>query len=145
MDEATRLKALITKRIAMIDTGYRTLCWISDRAQNGRGYTKMGVRGTTWLTHRLAYTLWVGPIPQGLHIDHLCRQRSCCNPAHLEPVTCRINLLRGDTFTARQAAQDHCKRGHELTGANVYRRKGDPNKRECRTCRNTARHRLPAA
>ena len=141
MDEATRLQSLIVNRVNYVDTGFTSPCWISNRSSNGRGHTKMGVRGVMWLTHRLAYTLWIGPIPDGLQLDHLCRQRACCNPGHLEPVTCRTNLMRGLTLTASEAAQTHCLRGHLLAGANLYHRPDYPSKRECRSCRNTARHR----
>ena len=141
MLETNALRTRITDRVDIVDMGYLTPCWISNRSRTGRGYTKIVADGCLWLTHRLAYTVWRGDIPDGLQIDHLCRQRACCNPDHLEAVSCRENLLRGETLTAREAAQTHCLRGHELVGHNVYRRPDGTNKRECRTCRNTARHR----
>ncbi len=82
-------------------------------------------------THRVAYELWVGPIPDGLQIDHLCRVRCCINPLHMEPVTGRVNTLRGDTVTARNAAKTHCKRGHAFTPENTYRARLG---RACRRC-----------
>lgn len=88
-------------------------CWLWAAYVNPDGY------GEFWPTtdrhvgaHRYSYELNVGPIPEGLHIDHLCRVRNCVNPAHLEPVTCRENLLRGDTFQAANAAKTHCPQGH---------------------------------
>lgn len=84
------------------------------------------------MAHRRSYQLFVGPIPQGLVIDHLCRNRWCVNPAHLEPVTHRVNLLRGDTQTRRHAEQTHCVHGHPFDAANTYRWRGS---RVCRTCR----------
>jgi hypothetical protein len=66
----------------------------------GKGYGRIQVGPKLKLTHRVAYEALVGPIPEGLDLDHLCRNRKCCNPAHLEPVTRRENLLRGDTLTA---------------------------------------------
>jgi hypothetical protein len=73
---------------------------------------------------------YVGKIPEGLQIDHLCRVRECANPAHLEAVTCRENLLRGDTVTAHNANKTHCVNGHEYTPENTaITRDG------CRRCR----------
>jgi HNH endonuclease len=77
--------------------------------------------------HRVAYEMWFGPIPDGLVIDHLCRNRACVNPAHMEPVTHRENLLRGTGASARQAAKKTCIRGHEFDVRNK-------NGRECTTC-----------
>lgn len=144
MADITAIKELITSRVDVVQLGHDSPCWISDRAGNGRGYTKLAIQGRFWYTHRLAYTLWVGDIPDGLVIDHLCRNRACCNPEHLEPVTTRDNLLRGETSAAREAAQTHCKRGHLLAGANLYRRPDGSSKRECRNCRNSARRRSKA-
>jgi hypothetical protein len=145
MHNRTDLQAKVTSRVAIEDRGYDTPCWVSDRAQQGNGYTKLGYMGTTWLTHRFAYTVFVGAIPEGLQLDHLCKVRACCNPDHLEPVTCRENLLRGDTITASQVAQTHCKNGHPLSGDNLYARPDRVNGRDCRTCRSAAKARARAA
>jgi hypothetical protein len=84
--------------------------------------------------HRVAYELLVGPVPDGLVLDHLCRNRACCNPAHLEPVTMRENLRRGVSPSAQQARQTHCFRGHPLSGDNlVWVARG--RKRGCKECR----------
>lgn len=80
--------------------------------------------------HRFAYELANGPIPDGLEIDHLCRNRKCVNPAHLQAVSHRENMLR--------AAKTHCLNGHPLTGPNVYLRP-DGRGRECRECRRRRR------
>lgn len=119
------------------DRGYATPCWISNRAKNGGGYTKIGIDGRTEMTHRAAYTAFVGPIPAGLVIDHLCRERTCCNPEHLEAVTHRENLVRGETLTSREVAQTACKHGHPFTPENTYQRPDRPG-RLCRTCRSEA-------
>lgn len=137
----TDIQQRILDRVDITDLGHTTPCWISNRATQPNGYTKVGILGRTWLTHRLAYEAFVGPIPDGLQLDHLCRQRACCNPNHLEPVTCRENLLRGDTLIATETAATHCKRGHEFTIENTYKRADQPNKRECLACRNSWRSR----
>jgi hypothetical protein len=83
--------------------------------------------------HRLAYELFVGPIPEGQTIDHLCRNRPCVNPGHLEVVDMRTNLLRGSSPTAQNARKTHCKHGHEFTPENTALKQG--RYRICRTCR----------
>ena len=86
------------------------------------------------LAHRYSFELNGGVIPEGLVIDHLCRVRACVNPSHLEPVTNRENLVRGEGFVGQQARRTHCARGgHSLSGENlVVDRNGW---RSCRTCR----------
>jgi hypothetical protein len=83
--------------------------------------------GKVRLAHRVIYEYLVGPIPDGLSIDHLCRVRHCVNPAHLEPVTHRENVLRGQAPTAVNGRKTRCKRGHEF---NRTVRNG----RRCYTC-----------
>lgn len=117
-------------------------CWLWTGAVINSGYGFCRVADQTMgLAHRLVYELMVGKIPAGLTIDHLCGNRLCVNPAHLEPVSLRENILRGDSPSARQARQTHCKRGHLLAGDNLVR--SSPT-RQCRTCWN-ARARLRRA
>ena len=84
------------------------------------------------LAHRWSYEYHVGPIPDGLQLDHLCRVRHCVNPQHLEPVTARENTLRGMSFVAHLAARTECINGHPLTGGNL-RMEGTV--RRCRACK----------
>ena len=99
---------------------------------NVYGYGQFWVDGRMVKAHRWAYEYFIGPIPPGLQLDHLCRNRNCVNPAHLEPVTCKENLLRGDTLAASQLARTHCPQGHEYAGANLYVQSNG--RRQCRTC-----------
>lgn len=109
-------------------------CWLW-AGSTSVGYGRFYVDGHTVGAHRWAYESLVGPIPDGLVLDHLCRTPACVNPAHLEPVTQRENLLRGDTLPAAQARRSHCKHGHPYVESNLrYRRDGS---RQCRECDRT--------
>lgn len=110
-------------------------CWIWQRCLTplGYGHTTQSLGGG--FAHRLAWEVVNGPIPPGLTIDHLCRNRACVNPAHLEPVTHRENVLRSPlALAAINARKTHCKRGHEFTPENTYRVNAGRH-RACRTCR----------
>jgi len=107
-------------------------CWEWTACRTKSGYGIIGAGGRHAYAHRVAYELCVGPIPEGLTLDHLCRNRGCVNPAHLEPVTMRENLRRGDSPVGREARQTHCLRGHPLSGPNLRTdRRGH---RYCRAC-----------
>lgn len=95
-------------------------CWLWTASLRG-GYGQFGVDGTTRAAHRVVYEMLVGAVPDGLELDHTCRVRSCVNPSHLEPVTHRENVLRGEGHGAVNARKTHCLHGHELDGVNVYR------------------------
>jgi len=98
----------------------------------GAGYGTIYANGASRLAHRVAYELVVGPIPDGLHIDHLCRRPICVNPAHLEAVTQRENTRRGNGATARNGRKTHCPAGHEYTDGNTYLAR--TGRRTCRSC-----------
>jgi hypothetical protein len=101
-------------------------CWIWTGVLN-HGYGGFApIHGLLVLTHRFAYELLIGPIPEGLQLDHLCRVRSCVNPAHLEPVTQKENNRRA------QAIKTHCPSGHPYDEVNTYLWQG---RRKCRECR----------
>lgn len=107
-------------------------CWRWGGKINHCGYARLYVgEGREVMAHRFSYELHVGVIPDGLDLDHLCRVRDCVNPAHLEPVTRRENLLRGETAPARESRLTHCRRGHPYDEVNTYRAAG---KRYCRAC-----------
>jgi len=114
------------------------ICWQWDpeKLQNGTGYGNFGVRGDIVGAHRYAWTILVGDIPEGMHIDHLCRNRGCVNPDHLEIVTIEENVKRGYGITAHNARKTHCVRNHEFTESNTRYRLGSNGKtwRKCRAC-----------
>lgn len=109
-----------------------TPCWSYKGTPNRCGYSRAKIGGKEVLVHRLAYEHYVGLIPEGLEIDHLCRNRWCCNPAHLEPVSGKENKLRGETLNAGNARKTHCPRGHPYSGSNLRIKVGK--KKTCRVC-----------
>ena len=95
-------------------------------------YGKFWMQGQSQMPHRVSYEISVRKIPIGLTLDHLCKNKACVNPMHLEPVTLRENILRSDNPPAINATKTKCPRGHLLKGANLYT---DPSrKRRCRIC-----------
>ncbi len=123
-------------------------CWTWTGANYiGYGQISEGGRdGRLLKAHRVAYELLVGPIPDGLDLDHLCRNPSCVNPAHLEPVTHRENLRRGMGLVGINARATHCKNGHPFDEANTYHpRRGGRDCRRCKYVRRAAHRRALAA
>lgn len=124
------IEKLMRKRV-VTDAG----CWEWVGRRTAKGYGVLSVptsdRVRDRKVHRLAYEAVRGPIPSGLVIDHLCRNRACFNPDHMEPVTSVENVMRGDTFSAANAAKTHCIRGHEFTHTGTERGR---RRRYCRTC-----------
>jgi hypothetical protein len=112
------------------------VCWEWQAAKDTKGYGVFNLRGVLVRAHRFAYETLMGPVPEGLELDHLCRNRICVFPGHLEPVTHRVNHARGDASIRRSitaAQQTHCKRNHAFTRENTYRDK-KTGARTCRTC-----------
>jgi len=109
-------------------------CWLWTGGTKGKGYGGCGRYHPSGYAHRASYELMVGPIPEGLQIDHLCRVRNCVNPDHLEAVTCRENLRRGVGVIGVNCAKTECIHGHPLSGPNLYVRPSG--KRECIACDN---------
>lgn len=127
-------RTYIRERILIEDRGYSSPCWIWQRAISSSGYGSARAPGCspTTLAHRHSYEAFVGPIPAGLQIDHLCRCRVCVNPAHLEPVS-RAENMRRAFFDS--LSRTHCGRGHEFTAGNTITYRGY---RRCRACWNVA-------
>lgn len=120
--------------IVKLDDGIlwsRDRCWFWQGAKTRSGYGNFMLTKTPpkyVAAHRIAYEHYRGPIPEGLHLDHLCRNRSCVNPWHLEPVTNRENAQRG----ARGRMVTHCRNGHPYNEENTMWRKNG--RRGCRAC-----------
>ncbi|MEU1043951.1 HNH endonuclease signature motif containing protein [Streptomyces sp. NPDC005897] len=119
-------------------------CWLWQAHGDVGGYGRFKFDRRDRLAHVVAYTLFVGPVPDGLQVDHTCHNQSdcpggvtcvhrrCVNPEHLEAVTPQVNTLRGQTIAAAYAARSHCDRGHPLAGENL--RIDAKGGRVCRTC-----------
>lgn len=121
-----RLVPVLERLLSKIEIGpvfEGSLCWMFTGGDNGRGYGKLRVGTRKMRAHRVAFEEMVGPIPDGMTIDHLCRRRLCVNPAHLEVVSFYENLMRGDTIAARNAARQSCTRcGAQLVRGTRQRR-----------------------
>jgi hypothetical protein len=118
-------------------------CWEWLGSKTAKGYGQFYGEGRiSFMAYRYMYGMLVGPIPDGYHIDHLCRNPRCVNPCHLEAVTPYENNRRSESITAKKARQTHCVNGHELTDENTYVRI-DGKGRECRACRANRKRGLP--
>jgi hypothetical protein len=115
-----------------------TRCWVWTSPRSGNGY---GWASPTF-AYRVAYVLFKGPLSPELEPDHLCKNKLCVNPDHLEAVTKKVNILRSDSISAKNARKIHCKHGHLLEGDNLkirYDKKGRPH-RVCITCERMRAH-----
>lgn len=119
------------------DCGYTSPCWHWKGATDRHGYAKIKWQGKVQYAHRVLWENTRAPVPPGYDLDHLCRHRSCVNPDHLECVTHRENLMRGDTIQSRNAKKTECPRGHPYTDGNT--RRNGRGSRECKICANLRR------
>jgi hypothetical protein len=140
--------SLDEKLWAKVDRRGAGECWPWLGKVTTHGYGKVFHDGRLQGVHRLTYEALVGPIPDGLMLDHTCHDpaecaggpscphRSCCNPAHMEPVTNHQNIMRGNTPAARHAAKTHCPQGHPYDEENTRYRMRDGRRvgRDCRQC-----------
>jgi hypothetical protein len=119
----------VASKIEVTDAG----CWEWTAYRNHSGYGQIGRGRRVALAHRAVYEELVGPIEEGLQLDHLCRNTRCCNPSHLEPVTPRENTRRSDktNLGANMRARTHCPAGHiyDVRNTRLYR-----GSRHCRAC-----------
>ena len=119
----------IMLHVAVTDDG----CWEWTGGKLASGYGSVRFEGRSQVVHRVTWEAANGAVPDGLQLDHLCRNRACCNPSHLEAVTQSVNLLRGVSGPARNARKTHCIKGHvfDLTRQNGWR--------ECSICKRERR------
>jgi hypothetical protein len=110
-------------------------CWVWLGSVNDGGYGRIGIKGSsnTKLAHRVSFELFIGPIRPRMTIDHLCRVHGCVNPAHMEVVTQKVNVLRGVSLNADNARKTHCVRGHPFDASNTYFYPNSTS-RACRIC-----------
>ena len=125
-------KSAITRFLSYIKIVKDTDCWEWTGSKNTDGYGKMRFNGKTIYIHRFIYEYFYGPIQAELELDHLCKNRVCANPEHLEAVSHTENILRGTSFVSINSKKTHCPQGHEYSLDNTYHTPAG--RRACRTC-----------
>lgn len=126
------VRALRTGRVSF---GYtENDCWMWLGATTMDGYGRIRAGGNSIRAHRVTFTALYGPIPEGLTLDHVCGNRPCVRPDHLEPVTNKENILRGEGIASRNADKTHCPEGHALTDDNLRPADLARGFRSCLTC-----------
>jgi hypothetical protein len=95
-------------------------CWEWKARKDKDGYGRTTIQRKTYQAHRVVFAALVGPIPEGMTIDHLCKNKACVNPDHMEVTTVKVNVLRSDNICSLNARKTHCPRGHPLSGENLY-------------------------
>ena len=110
-------------------------CWEWLGIKDAHGYGKFNIHNQMKMAHRVSYEMMLGTIPDGMELDHLCRNRGCVNPHHVEPVTHAENVLRGDSPQAINTRKTHCPKGHPLEGSNLEQYAVKIGLRRCRTCK----------
>lgn len=122
---------------ARTEVDMSTGCWIWQGRPQGSGYGQVSIAGRLFIVHRVGKQLLHG-FDESLTLDHLCRNRVCWNPDHLEPVTLKVNILRGTSPAAVHAVQTHCIHGHEFSTENtaLFTKSNGGVMRMCKSCRN---------
>ena len=111
-------------------------CWNWSANRSKRGYGYFYFNGKLGLAHRFSYMIFNNDIPRNLELDHLCRNHSCVNPSHLEAVSHKLNMYRGNSIQTLNAMKTHCKNGHKFTEDNLVKHTSKEGRRRCRICDN---------
>lgn len=126
--------SLKTRQRFLKNTDFAEGCWEWRGTDDGRGYGVINVEKIPYKAHRISFQLFYGHISPNLQVDHLCKNKRCVNPKHLELVTSQTNNLRSNSSSGVNARKTHCKNGHELGGENVYPSSIKRGFRMCKTC-----------